>query len=407
MNVNPEVLDCGRHQKEFKVLVASRNSGAIQQMENILQAVPEASVSRNHICNGHSDPLYGLPEMPDMLIFWVGQDWKLELTELMAREASERPPLMICADHDDPYLMRLAMKSGAVDFLVPPIIADEMIAAIYAVHDELFKNSKALTGTITGVMNSKGGSGASFIACNIADLMAESSNLDVALVGLDIQFGSLSGYLDMKAKYGLLDALENIENIDNAALKGYMMQHPSGLHLLDAKPRDLLLPEDIDTQSLSQLMELLAHNYDQVVVDLPRHIDTVTSTVIERADKLLVIVQQGIAYLHDAKRILEILRRDLGVSEDRISVVVNRYERSHELSLQIMSKTLHHDNLLTIPNSFDYVNESINGGTPLYSVRKRASITKALLLMQEKLLGRESNAEGAMFNKLIHRLKVF
>jgi len=177
--------------------------------------------------------------------------------------------------------------------------------------------------------------------------------------------------------------------------------------LLDAKPKDLLLPEDIDTQSLSQLMELLAHNYDQVVVDLPRHIDTVTSTVIERADKLLVVVQQGIAYLHDAKRILDILRRDLGVSDERISVVVNRYERSHDLSLQVMSKTLRHENLLTIPNSFDYVNESINGGKPLYSVRKRASITKALLLMQEKLLGRESNPEGAMFNKLIHRLKVF
>lgn len=407
MNVNPDLLGSRKSSREFKVLVASRNLDAIQQVENILQAVPEATVSHNHICNGHAGPFYGLVEMPDMLIFWVGQNWELELTELLALESSKRPPLMICADHDDPHLMRLAMKVGAVDFLIPPIVADEMIAAIYAVHDELKKNYASTTGVITGVMNSKGGSGASFIACNIADLMTQSSNLNVALVGLDIQFGSLSGYLDMKAKYGLLEALENIENVDSAALKGYMMQHASGLHLLDTNPRDLVLPEDIDTDSLSLLMDLLAHNYDQVVIDLPRHINTVTSTVIDRTDKLLIVVQQGIPYLHDAKRILEILQRDLGISDDTITIVVNRYESSHELTLEIISKALKHDNILTIPNSFDYVSESINGGTPLYTVRKRANITKALLLMQEKLLGHKPTHEGAMFNRLIHRLKAF
>lgn len=289
---------------QFNVLVAGRNAEHIDQMESILSNIDNLPISRNHICNGHSDPLYGLPKMPELLVFWVGENWELELTELMLHFPSNHPALIICADSDDPKLMRLAMKAGAVDYIRSPISRNDLVTATCSVLDDFNLNHSSKSGSILTVINAKGGSGASFIACNIADIMAESSNLDVALMGLDIQFGSLSGYLDINTKYGLIEALDNIDGMDSAALKGYMMQHSSGIHLLDVKPDALITAEDIDPESISKLLDLIATNYDQVIIDLPRQIDQLSRTVIECSDKILIVVQQSIAHIHDGKSVV-------------------------------------------------------------------------------------------------------
>jgi len=389
----------------FNVLVAGRNAEHIEQMETILGNIDNLSISRNHICNGHSDPLYGLPEMPDLLVFWVGENWELELTELMLHLPSKYLSLIICADSDDPKLMRLAMKAGAVDYLRSPISRNDLVAATCSVLDDFNLTHCSKSGSILTVINAKGGSGASFIACNIADIMAESSDLDVALIGLDIQFGSHSGYLDIDTEYGLIEALDNIEDMDSAALRGYMMQHSSGIHLLDVKPGALLTAEDIDPESLSKLLNLMATNYDQVIIDLPRQIDQVSSTVIECTDKILIVVQQSIAHIHDAMRLLEILQRDLLTPKGKIAIVVNRYDKSSDLTLKSISKMLNIDSLLTIPNSFDQVSESINGGEPIYAIFRRAAVTKALIKMKDDLLGQKIAKEKAVLGKLFDRFR--
>ncbi len=399
------LLSSNTEKRDFSILVASRSAEAIKHIGEVLSTIPRVAIKPNHICNGHSDPVYGFTQLPDLLVFWVGEHWDVELSEFIARPAQERPPMIICADHNDPQLMRLSMKAGALDYLTAPIEEDDLIAATRSVMADKKANQEAQSASIIGVMNAKGGSGASFIACNIADIMKEASHLNVALLGLDIQFGSLSGYLDLDAKYGLLDALDNINDMDNTALQGYMVKHSSGLHVLDVKPDELLMSEDVDTEGLGRLFSLLSQGYSQVVVDLPRQIDNVTRTAIDCVDKLMIVTQQSISHLHDTKRLLHLLRRDLGLSSERIVVVVNRYSKSNELTLSDISQALKHDNILTVPNSFEQVSESINGGEPLYQGFKRAAITKALLHLEESLLGESDRPEqksiGNFFNRFM------
>ena len=60
----------------------------------------------------------------------------------------------------------------------------------------------------------------------------------------------------------------------------------------------------VSAQHLNQLVNLAVRNRDHVVVDLPRRIDPVTALVIERATQLVLIVQQSVATLRDATRLL-------------------------------------------------------------------------------------------------------
>jgi pilus assembly protein CpaE len=209
----------------------------------------------------------------------------------------------------------------------------------------------------------------------------------VSLVDLDIQFGSLCHYLDMDPKYGLLEALQNVYELDKHALEGYMLKHKSGLHLLDVKPGDLLLPEDICHEHMDALLKVLSQNYDHVVVDLPRHIGMLSSVVLEKSEKIIIVLQQNISHLRDAKRLLEILKNDIGVDNEKIRIVLNRHSKQADLTVEDISKALRHPVNLTIPNSFDQVSESINQGIPLYNVSQKSAITKAMMDVGDDLSG--------------------
>jgi len=273
----------------------------------------------------------------------------------------------------------MAMKAGAIDYIRSPFDALELQSTICKQIEEKNYQGINTVSPITSFINAKGGSGCSLIACNSAHMMAEVTHSRVALIDLDLQFGSLCHYLDMEPTYGLMEALENVYELDKQALEAYMLKHSSGLHLLDIKPGDLFVPEDISTENMDILLQLLATNYDHVVVDLPRHISMLSSMVLEKSEKVVVVMQQSISHLRDAKRLLHILKNDIGIEENKIRVVVNRYNKNDNLNIDDIGKALRHSVNLTAPNSYAQVSESINQGVPLYDISKKSPLTQSMM----------------------------
>jgi pilus assembly protein CpaE len=123
------------------------------------------------------------------------------------------------------------------------------------------------------------------------------------------------------------------------------------------------------------------------VVDLPRRIDAVTALVLERAQNIVLVVQQSLATLRDATRLITCMRNDLGVSKDRLLVVVNRYDKKSEITVEDIRTTLAGGEVFLVPNDFRTVTECINTGTPLLMAAQNAAITRAILTLQLRLGG--------------------
>ena len=275
------------------------------------------------------------------------------------------------------------MKVGAIDYLKPPFDAQELQNSINdLMHDQSSANRKV---TITSVINAKGGSGASLFACTLAHMMAKLSSSKVSLMDLDIQFGSLCHYFNMESKYGLIEALQNAFELDEVALQGYMLKHESGLEILDIKPGDFLLPEDINSEHLEALLTLMGKQYDQIVVDMPRHLDALSCLVLEKSENIVVVVQQSISHLRDAKRLIHILEDELGIDSSHIMVVLNRYDKHHELSISDIQRTLGLQLFTTVPNAYKVVSQSVNQGEPLYDVASRSAIAKSMLFITDRI----------------------
>jgi pilus assembly protein CpaE len=390
---------------KLRLLLAGRSKDAISDLNGHLSTFDNLEVELRHIVNGHADPLYGLVELPDMLLLHINGLEGGELEALLERPASTRPPIVVVSGSDDAAAMRLAMKAGARDFLSISESA-EILESIHTVSHELNEQSSP-TSELVAVVNAKGGAGATFVACNLAHLAVRTMGESTALIGLDMQFPTLPAYFDMKPRHGLLHAIDTVNDLDEVALNATMASHESGLKLLAARPEDFRFSFDDLVGQTSSLFELLQKHYKNVIVDMPRQLDEMNAQVFSRASRIVLVVQQSLPHIQDATRLQQLLRDQLGVPADGITVVVNRYSKGGEIQLGDIENALPGSEAITIPNQFKVVSESINLGVPMYEHSKQSAVTRALVELQEKVFDRSSHKgsdrEGGRISSLFQK----
>lgn len=376
------------------VLIAGRDSPLAESVRQILLGQPDLQVSQRGEEAGSADPLQGLGAMPDILIVVLGARWEETLRALAARPASQRPPMIVVGSGSDPQVMRRAMQAGARDIFAPPVPPGELLQSIRVIIRERGANgSSEAHGALTAVINAKGGSGASFIAANLAHILAMRKQAPVALIDLDLQFGALPLVLDLEQRNSLLEALNSSQTLDPTALQGYMAKHASGVHVLSAMSDQVALPWEIPSDSLARLIGTMRQSYATTLADLPRQIDPLTGVVLAQATHVVLVMQQSLAHVRDAKRMLRVLTASLGVPRDRVLLVVNRYNEKDAVQLRDVQETVNPPAIALLPNDFRAVSESLNVGVPVLEFDKNAAITEALQQLVTTLEGGAPPAE--------------
>ncbi len=369
LNSREVSLPFSTHSKQsLRLLISSRDAAALHHLEDISQRASGLQVSTRLVSNGHTDPLYGLEQLPDFLLLRVSHLWREELAALLQRPAHERPPLLVCGPLNEHEGMRLAMQAGARDFLPEPVAAEELLAALSRMVKET-RGSGSSGGKLLAVINAKGGSGATLLACNLAHQLSAKGG-DTLLLDLDLQFGSVAHYLDVQPNHSHVEVLQQIDGMDSVALRGFCSHFSSTLHVLGGRENELCLPMDVRLEQLEALLHLARSSYDWVVVDLPRQIDHLTGITLEQADRVFIVVQQSISHLKDASRLARILRDELGVQSSHLQIVVNRYNKAAPITLRDIAAALQCSELQKLPNDFAVVSESQNTGVPLESVSR-------------------------------------
>lgn len=386
----------------MKILVASREKEAVEAVRDILDQAGEWQITGRHISNGHVDPLYGLTEMPDALVLKVSAAWNEELEAVSSRHTDQRPPLIVIAGESDSNSMRMAMRAGARDFLTKPVEPSELIEALRRITEDSAAHQAAGNDhQLVCFLNAKGGSGASLLACNVGCQMAATTDLKIALMDLDLQFGSLSAYLDLEPRSSILHALEEVENLDDVALTGFMDRHESGLQLLPSVPENQPLGRQIPSVRLDQLINVACGGFDRVFVDVPRWIDDATATVLERSDKIVLVLQQSIAHIRDAKRMMSMLQRELAIPANRMLVVVNRYTKNAPVMLADVEESLQVSAPVLIPNDYKNVSACINYGRSLHDYAPKAAITHAVRELGVGLIGDAETKEPGLIKRAL------
>lgn len=232
-------------------------------------------------------------------------------------------------------------------------------------------------GRLVAFMGCKGGNGTSFVAANMAHIMANEFGKKCAFVDLDLQCGDASFYLGSGAnKHSLGDLTRQIDRLDVQLLASCLHPVTPRLNLL-AAPHSLENVMAISPQDIEKVLTLVRSQHEHVVVDLPRNLNALTLKVLDMADVVYIVMQSQTPDVRDAQRLVNMMRA-LGLNETKLRLLVNRYKPRGWVSLPELEKAVGLKVQQSIPSGPEWVDESLHIGQPLSVVNDHNAVIHAL-----------------------------
>jgi pilus assembly protein CpaE len=239
-------------------------------------------------------------------------------------------------------------------------------------------------------LSAKGGAGCTTAAVNTA-LALQMSHGDVVLVDF-ARMGHAALHLNLRAQYGVLDALQNLHRMDFSLLDRFMTTTKEGLHLL-AGPQQPD-PNEATLGELARLFDLLVNHYRFVVVDASSRLDRTTKLLSDLSNGVVAIAQTDVVSLWSVSRIRSYLEE--GDRQDRIQIVLNRYKKVPGFRDEDIQQVTNCKVLWKIPNAFHAVAASIDRGSPVV-LQEGSEISRSYRGLAAALLGGgDGGARGSL-----------
>jgi len=319
----------------------------------------------------------------------------LGTVEQVCMRYPEMAVILLCDNPLSDFIID-AMRSGVREVLSSPLDEHALLSAISRAEQRLKQTPSAAhkRGRVIAFIACKGGSGATFLATNAAYILAAETDANVALLDLNMQFGDAALFVSDQAPTNTLaDLTDNIGRLDIALLKSSMLEILPNYHLLPA-PEDPGRAAGIRPEHLEVLLSLARAHYDYVILDVGRLLNAATLKALDLANEVYPVLQETLPFIRDSKRLIHTLQA-LGYSRDKIRPILNRYEKGGSIGLNDVESALGIKIYETIPNSYESVSSSVNQGVPILRVAKNDSVSKALGVFVQRLLGvSEENKEG-------------
>lgn len=324
----------------------------------------------------------------------------LKAIEILTTAVPESPVVVVSSLADKEYLRR-AMLAGARDFLTRPLPAEDLHKALTSVVEaEQKRRSLAQDvldsghrGDIIALFSGKGGVGRTTIATNLAVALAleAKQRQRVALVDLDLALGDVAIMLDVTPERTIADLVPVLDKLDSHLLRGFLHVHSSGLKVLCAPTR----PEEgemITAAHVRRILEVLAHTFDVVVLDLPRSLDDTVVTALDMANLVLLLANYDIPCLKSTRVCLDMLR-SWRYSEDKLKLIVNHANRGNGVSAGEADTVLDYPIFWKLPSEFTTVGSS-NHGKPFVQLQPTAKISQNVLGLAATLSGAHTNGRS-------------
>jgi MinD-like ATPase involved in chromosome partitioning or flagellar assembly len=247
-------------------------------------------------------------------------------------------------------------------------------------------------GLVAVFVGARGGAGTTTVAVNVAVRLAAGGRR-VCLVDLDLAFGGVPGVLDLiePARTAPAELARIAADLQPDDLARHLARHASGLRVLARVPeRDGAAAAGGDPnrlpQELDRLLAFLTASFDFVVVDGGAGLGAGAHRALAVADQVFLVASQEAPTLRRAARVLAYCR-DLGLSREKLRLVLNRYGR-RGANLELVERTIGMPVLATVANDYRTALGALDAGIPIVSTAARRRIGRDLTHLAD-ILGRQ------------------
>ena len=288
---------------------------------------------------------------------------------------------------NDISLYRELMRRGIAEYLVGRVAPQQILHAVIAIFEE---PGATPIGRSIAFIGSRGGSGSSSLAHNVAWHLGQEYGEEVSVIDLDITFGTAALSFNVETKQTLEQVLADPSRLDDQLLDRFLIEYDEHVRLL-ASPSNLNAEESMLTESLDRLLDLLRRRSSFVILDLPHRWTPWVQQILLEADETVVVGVLDLSGLRDTKSLVDHLRQQRGATSP-VHMVLNRRGASKktELSPKDFETAVEMKPDVIIPHAPDLFGTASNNGQMLGQVNRKHKSVETLRKLAMLVGGRQT-----------------
>lgn len=351
----------------------------------------------------------------------------LTTTERLAREIFSNEPEIILVDHsieseqatqldviseiaqqypeistvailpaEDISAAQKVLLAGARAFIIQPFTQINLLTTLRQMHELTLRRNQlrqVQTNNPTEVpeqplktlvvFSPRGGVGCSTIAANLAISLQEVTGQRVLLLEGKLFFGHMDVFLNIRTQNSIADLMAHASNLDESLVRDVIVRHASGIHVLLA-PNEIQIAQGIRPDDLYNVFIGLRRMYDLIVIDAGSALTENTVTLMDAADRILLVTTPELASLRDLSRFIQ-FSRSLAYSPDKFLIALNRAGLTGGLRPRDIESALHHEIYTQIPEDGPNVLRSLNRGIPIVLHAPRNPVSQMITSFAKSL----------------------
>ena len=412
-------MSSGMPQPETNPIVACTVSRDVQNFDLLIDDM-ESVLGESWGDLGFSEALafFNQPEAESLEFIALAIDGEDEndlaqMTEIITQAKARNSGVILIAEDVTPAALHQLLRKGADEFVPYPLPEQELQSAIDRLKAAAetraaapsagpsLRSKDSKEGALLVVHGLAGGCGATTLAVNLAWELAtidKTNSPSVCLLDLDLQYGSVSTYLDLPRREAVFEMLSDSDNLDDEVFSQALVSYEDRLQVLtapaDIVPLDLLAPEDIQ-----RVIDMARTHFDYVVIDMPSTLVHWSETVLQAAHVYFALIELDMRSAQNALRMKRALQSE-DLPFNKLRFAMNRAPRFTDLSgksrVKRMAESLGISIDLQLPDGGKQITQGADHGQPLAVSAAKNPLRKEIAKLAQSLheLGR-SDAEAA------------
>ncbi|MDW4499487.1 AAA family ATPase [Sulfitobacter sp. D35] len=301
--------------------------------------------------------------------------------EIIGQAKSRNIKVILIAEDVTPAALHSLLRQGADEFVPYPLPENELAQAIDRVRAPdlpkqvtsgagLLQTGNQKEGAIIVVHGLSGGAGSTTMATNLAWELANTGKENgpsVCLLDLDLQFGSVSTFLDLPRREAVYEMLSDTEALDEESFGQSLLTFGDKLQVLTA-PSEMLPLDIIGAEDVSRILDMARSHFDYVVIDMPSTLVQWSETVLHAAHIYFAMIELDMRSAQNTLRFKRALQAE-ELPVEKLRYVVNRAPKFTDLSgksrVKRMSESLSISIDVQLPDGGKAITQGADHGLPL------------------------------------------
>jgi pilus assembly protein CpaE len=236
-------------------------------------------------------------------------------------------------------------------------------------------------GVVVSVFSTKGGTGKTFLSCNLAAALADKLGGSVALLDLDHDLGDVFAYFNAEPRRALLDLVTLPEGADAGEIVRLGTPLEGNVVGFGSPPDPRAQPFGAD--AVARMIRTLREAFPFVVIDSSTEYTDHVLAAFDASDVVCFITGLDVIGVRHLSLGLQTLET-LGIPRERYRVVLNRADSKVDLTATEIERILGIKVDARIPSS-PLVPRSINHGRLVWFDSPRSDVAKSITQFAEAL----------------------